>query len=449
MQKIFLSGLILLSLTHAKPYFIDHDDVCDGTEMYACLNEYNTVRNLQIVLNSEASLGLELVVDGKWGESTKNAVIAFQKKYEIKPADGWVGKTTKLKLDEVSKNILFPKDKVVETVINTKRGKGRVIKLLDSSYVKFDTFTHAQEAKKEKFNDNKAPSPASVKNYFIRHDDICEGTDTHQCKNDFNTVRNLQIALNSSKKIDVHLKEDGKWGKDTKDAVIAFQKEYGLKPADGWVGKATKIQLDKISRKIKFPKDKKQSRVSLIKTNNFGSYESFRKSVNLRKSFKVYKDKVLLSRANGRNTRLKVDVSEQRVRLYVNGKVALDSPCTTGAKHKFEPNTKIYRDKHTPLGTFKIMEKIADKRSTIFGDMYRHGKRVYHGDRRKYRGPKAKYIGASLKNWMRLTSGGIGLHASKYVKRYPGTNGCIRLPYNVAKTIFKKVRRGTKVQVVK
>jgi len=143
-------------------------------------------------------------------------------------------------------------------------------------------------------------------------------------------------------------------------------------------------------------------------------------------------------------------VSEQRVRLVVNGKVALDAPCTTGAKRKFEPNTKIYRDKHTPLGTYKIREKIADKRSTIFGDIYKNGKRIYHGDRRKYKGSweGVKFVGASLKHWMRLTSNGIGLHASKYVKRYPGTNGCIRLPDHVAHTLFAK-DKGTVVRVVR
>jgi peptidoglycan hydrolase-like protein with peptidoglycan-binding domain len=290
----------------------------------------------------------------------------------------------------------------------------------------------------------------NAKDYFINHDDICDGTETHKCTNDYNTVRNLQIALSRDKKIDVDLKPDGKWGENTKKAVIAFQKKYKLNPADGWVGKSTKIKLDKISKKIKFPKDKQIKNVALLNNSikSDGSYKSFRNSTNLRKSYKVFRDHKLLAKANGRNTKLKVDISEQRVRLYVNGKVALDSPCTTGAKRKFEPNTKIYRDKHTPKGTYRIMEKIADKRSTIFGDMYRNGKRVYHGDRRKYRGPRAKYVGASLKNWMRLTSSGIGLHASKYVKRYPGTNGCIRLPYKVAKTIFKKVKRGTKVSIV-
>ncbi len=60
---------------------------------------------------------------------------------------------------------------------------------------------------------------------------------------------------------------------------------------------------------------------------------------------------------------------------------------------------------------------------------------------------KRKYEGASLKNWMRLTSSGIGLHASKYVKRNPGTNGCIRFPYKVSQTIFKNVRKGTTVSI--
>ena len=185
-------------------------------------------------------------------------------------------------------------------------------------------------------------------------------------------------------------------------------------------------------------------------SKSFKSYKTFKSHVPLRKSYKVYKNKKLLAQANTKNTKLKIDVSDQRIRLLVNNCVALDAPCTTGAKHKFEPNTKIYRDKRTPLGRFKIIEKIHNKRSTIFGDYYRGKKRVYHGDRTKFRGSKKglRYEGAALKNWMRLTSGGIGLHASKYVKRHPGTNGCIRLPYAVSKTIFKHVRKGTVVSVV-
>ena len=284
-------------------------------------------------------------------------------------------------------------------------------------------------------------------NSFKTYSDMCETADEQECVNHLDEIRNLQIVLNSDKSIVEKIDMDGKWGDKTKLAVMVFQKEHNIVPAQGYVGAKTKKVLDAVSEKITLPK------VKIANSSSFSGgancYVDFKKCTNLKKSFKVFKDKKLLSKANGRNTHIKIDVGDQRVRLFVNGKVALDSPCTTGAKRKFEPNTKIYRDKHTPLGTFKITEKIADKRSTIFGDMFRNGKRVYHGDRRKYKGPKAKYVGASLKNWMRLTSSGIGLHASKYIKRYPGTNGCIRLPYKVAHTIFSKVKRGTKVSVVR
>jgi lipoprotein-anchoring transpeptidase ErfK/SrfK len=286
-------------------------------------------------------------------------------------------------------------------------------------------------------------STANAKTSFTSYSDMCKMSQEDNCANISQEVKNLQIALNSDKKLKLDLKADGKWGENTHDAVKKFQEAYNISPVQGYVGNKTKKKLSSVYSKIKLPKIKKSNNLSAL-----GTYASFRKSINLRKSFKVYKDKSLLKRANSRNTKLKIDISEQRVRLYVGKKVALDSPCTTGAKRKFEPNTKIYRDKRTPKGTFKITEKISNKRSTIFGKMYRNGKMVYKGDRRKYRGPKAKYKGAALKNWMRLTSSGIGLHASNYVKRNPGTNGCIRLPHKVARTIFTKVGKGTKVSIV-
>jgi len=215
-----------------------------------------------------------------------------------------------------------------------------------------------------------------------------------------------------------------------------------------------RMALEKLAKKKKktLAKKKKIKTKDTCLANNkiFKNYNKFKKNTNLRKSYKIFQDKKLLSKATKYNTKLKIDISEQRVRLYVDNKVAIDSPCTTGAKRKFEPNTKIYRDKRTPKGTFKITEKISDKRSTIFGKYYHKGKVIYKGDKRKYKGNKKglQYKGASLKNWMRLTSSGIGLHASKYIKRHPGTNGCIRLPYKISQTIFKSVRKGTEVSIV-
>ncbi len=178
-------------------------------------------------------------------------------------------------------------------------------------------------------------------------------------------------------------------------------------------------------------------------------YAAFRKRVNLRKSYKVYENPSLLAKATPENTKIVVDVSEQRARLLVDGVTAYDTPCTTGAKHKFEPNTRTYRDKHTPLGTYRIKEKIRNKRSTIFGFYYRGKRCVYRGDRRKFRGCKRglRYVGHPLPYWMRITNNGIGLHESKYIKRYPGTNGCIRLPHKAAKLFFEKMKKGGTVIV--
>ena len=280
------------------------------------------------------------------------------------------------------------------------------------------------------------------KDSFKNYADMCEISDSQTCENNSDEVRNLQLALNSDSALDLSLKTDGKWGEKTKTAVQMFQKKHHILPALGYVGVKTKVKLSSVFQSLNLPK------VAHNDNSTSNCYTDFKKKTNLRKSYKVYQDKHLLGKANGKNTVVKIDVSEQRVKLLVSGKVALSAPCTTGAKHKLEPNTRTYRDKHTPLGNFTIMEKIAAKKSTIFGEMFRHGKKVYHGDRRKYKGPKAKYVGHTMHHWMRLTNGGIGMHASKYIKRHPGSNGCVRLPFKVARTIFSKIKPGTKVMVV-
>jgi len=282
------------------------------------------------------------------------------------------------------------------------------------------------------------------KDSFKNYEDMCEISDSQSCANNHDEIRNLQMALNADASLDVKVEIDGEWGEQTQKAVEKFQKKYKILPAHGYVGTKTKAKLTSLFQDLDLPKiDHSTSSIA-------NCYADFKKKTNLKTSYKVFKDKKLLAKANGKNTHIKVDVKQQRIKLLVDGKVALSSPCTTGAKRKFEPNTKIYRDKRTPKGTFKITEKISDKRSSIFGKYYRKGKVVYKGDKRKYRGSKKglKYKGASLKHWMRLTSSGIGLHASKYVKRHPGTNGCIRLPFKVAKTIFAKVKTGTKVSII-
>lgn len=436
---------------YAKNYFVTGGDICKNTSTHYCENNKETIRTLQIALGSDKKVRrlmkklliakeknmqqmkkelqveddsnlwlsymelphtslpkvkstnkkhktkdktkINLRADGILGTNTINAIIAFQKLYKLQPADGWVGKSTKEKLDKIY-NV--------------------------SAYS------------------------------FLLHDDMCEVAEGQECPNDYENVRNLQITLNNDPNLTVEIVPDGIWGDNTMNAVIALQKKYGMVQVDGWVGKGTKRRLDIIAKNILFSavdKKYKQLKDSTEPTRR-GSYSAFKNSSRYPRTFSVYKNTKLLKKARKGNTKIKIDISEQRIKLYVADEVAIDSPCTTGAVHKIEPHTRKVYNKSTPKGDFKITEKIADKRSGIFGKLYRNGRMVWRGDRRKYRGKKAKYIGASLKDWMRLTNTGIGIHGSKYVKRYPASNGCIRVPYNVVGKIFEHVKTGTPVKIV-
>ncbi|MBT8044143.1 MAG: L,D-transpeptidase, partial [Verrucomicrobiae bacterium] len=128
-------------------------------------------------------------------------------------------------------------------------------------------------------------------------------------------------------------------------------------------------------------------------------YKSFTKRPDYRQTRDVFKHEGLLKKANSSNTTVRVDLSDQRAQLLVDDKVAMDLPCSTGKAGK-----------RTPVGSFTIGQKLVNKRSTIFGSLYKNGRRVYRGDRRKYRGRYHRYVGASLPYWMRVTNGGIGMH---------------------------------------
>jgi len=166
-------------------------------------------------------------------------------------------------------------------------------------------------------------------------------------------------------------------------------------------------------------------------------YKEFQSRPDYKKTREVYRDETLVNKADSANTKIRINLSDQRAQMLVGEQVALDLPCCTGKSGK-----------RTPSGDFKITSKIASKRSTIFGTLYKNGRRVHGGDRRKYRGRYNRFVGSSLPYWMRLTNGGIGMHYSGHVHRYPGSNGCIRMPKAPIRTIFARTEVGTPVQIV-
>lgn len=169
------------------------------------------------------------------------------------------------------------------------------------------------------------------------------------------------------------------------------------------------------------------------------SYKSFKNRSDYRSTMAVYKNDSAYAAANPSNTKIRVDLSDQRAQLLVGSDetVAIDTPVCTGRSGK-----------RTHPGRYPITEKIVNKRSTIFGTTYYKGRRVHGGDRRKYRGPRDKYVGASLPYWMRMTGGGIGMHGSSSVHRRPASSGCVRTPHKVIPQIYAKVKKGTPVVVV-
>jgi lipoprotein-anchoring transpeptidase ErfK/SrfK len=75
----------------------------------------------------------------------------------------------------------------------------------------------------------------------------------------------------------------------------------------------------------------------------------------------------------------------------------------------------------TPTGSFTVSQKDVDHHSSI-------------------------YDNASMPFYMRLTDGGVGLHAG-FIPGYPASHGCVRLPLGMAKELFQHVESGTPVEI--
>jgi len=75
----------------------------------------------------------------------------------------------------------------------------------------------------------------------------------------------------------------------------------------------------------------------------------------------------------------------------------------------------------TPTGSFTVSEKDVDHHSSL-------------------------YDNAPMPYFMRLTDGGVGLHAGQ-LPGYAASHGCVRLPADIAPLIYNKVKVGTPVEV--
>lgn len=136
---------------------------------------------------------------------------------------------------------------------------------------------------------------------------------------------------------------------------------------------------------------------------------------------------------------IKVDLSEQEAYYYKGGDLVGVAPISSG---------KVGYT--TVTGSFKIIEKDIDHRSTLYGDFVDgNGRPFQQGvDVRKDPLPQgATFDGAEMNYFMRIT-GAIGMHEG-YLPGYPASHGCIRLPRKMAMVFFESTPLGTPVEIVR
>jgi len=138
------------------------------------------------------------------------------------------------------------------------------------------------------------------------------------------------------------------------------------------------------------------------------------------------------------NARVIVSLSKQRAYLMAGEEVAIDSPISSGKRAGM-----------TPTGSFSVMEKDKDHRSSIYGDFKdRNGRTVRGGvSVRIDSAPSGtRFVGAPMLWFMRLTGDGVGMHVG-ILPGYPASHGCIRMPPQTAEMFYNKVKPGTPVRV--
>jgi len=216
-KSILLAALLLTPGWIFAVDFTRFSDMCDPTPTQSCPNKTAEVKALQKALNADPSLYLYIRENGQWNKGTKEAVIVFQEHYNIRPANGYVGRKSRAVLQKITHGAA---PAVAAPTVNKKVEKKHTPKLPD------------------------VPPTRE----FVLYSDMCDNSiKGNHCPNKVIEVSNLQILLNADPNLNVNIAADGKWGKGTQDAVIAFQKYYNIVPASGYIGRKSKKILDRVA----------------------------------------------------------------------------------------------------------------------------------------------------------------------------------------------------------
>lgn len=169
-----------------------------------------------------------------------------------------------------------------------------------------------------------------------------------------------------------------------------------------------------------------------------GSYAHFVAQKQYPKTLAVYSDDELLKTLTRDNSKIIICIPQQRARLYIGNRVALDWPVSTGTKGH-----------ETPTGVFRVMEKDKDHKSNRYGRFINERGRTSNSNADLSKGlPDGhSFRPASMPNWLRLTPDGVGIHGGRVVAGRRLSHGCIRTPYAVAAKLFEHAVVGMPVYV--
>lgn len=172
--------------------------------------------------------------------------------------------------------------------------------------------------------------------------------------------------------------------------------------------------------------------------NGLSPYEQFvTRSRNYPTVMEMYLDDALLQDAKGKGT-IYICLSQQRGRLYVDGRVAADWPVSTGA------------DTHpTPTGRYRVRLMKKEHASNRYGKFFDAEGKCVDNNADAFTQPVpegGRFEGSSMPNWMRLTADGVGMHTGRVRAGKRLSHGCIRLPHHIACLLFDDVvELGTRV----
>ncbi len=130
------------------------------------------------------------------------------------------------------------------------------------------------------------------------------------------------------------------------------------------------------------------------------------------------------------NSHIIVSISRQRAYLMLGDEIGIDTPISSGkAGHE------------TPTGSFTVLEKEQNHRSTLYGAFCDRNNRIVRAGVSLHidSAPSGTHFVGAPMLWFCRFNGAIGMHTG-ILPGYAASHGCVRLPADIAPLIYNKVR---------